>query len=54
MYLTVVLQYVRSKQALYIRDTLQGVIMDVINQEDLNLETDPRAVCDPYFEKILN
>lgn len=45
MYLTVALRYGRSKQALYIRDVFQAVVNDVANQEDLDLETDPCAVC---------
>ena len=41
IYLSIALQYGRTKQVTYIRDTLQSVILNVIEQEDLNLETDP-------------
>ncbi len=44
MYLSVALQYGRSKQALYVRDTLQAIINDVANQDDLDLVTDPCIV----------
>ncbi|KLO15676.1 hypothetical protein SCHPADRAFT_902188 [Schizopora paradoxa] len=44
MYLNVALQYGRSKQALYVRETLMAIINDVANQEDLDLETDPCVI----------
>lgn len=44
MYLSVALQYGRSKQSLYVRDTLMAIINDVANQEDLDLVTDPCIV----------
>lgn len=43
-YMSIALQYGRAKQAAYIRDALQGVVHEVINQEDLDLETNPAVV----------
>ena len=43
-FINVAVQYLRPKQIAYIRDTLQGVIREVINANDLNSETDPCAV----------
>lgn len=44
MYLSVAIQYIKSKQTTYIRDTLKTVIQEVVAMEDLDLETDPIAV----------
>ncbi|KAI0638045.1 hypothetical protein C8Q77DRAFT_1214962 [Trametes polyzona] len=40
-FINVAVHYLRPKQTTYIRETLQGVIREVINAEDLDLETDP-------------
>lgn len=45
MYMTIAVRYVRPKQISYVRDTLQKLIREVVEQEDLDLETDPAAVC---------
>ena len=44
MYINVAMHYLRPKQVPYIRETLQGVITDVVTSDDLDLETDPSAV----------
>ncbi|KAL1747468.1 hypothetical protein HDZ31DRAFT_31879 [Schizophyllum fasciatum] len=44
MYLSVAVQYVRPKHAVYIRDALQGVIRDVVESDDLDLEVDPSKI----------
>jgi Ras GTPase-activating-like protein IQGAP2/3 len=44
MYINVAMHYLRPKQVLYIRETLQGVISDVVTSDDLDLETDPSVV----------
>lgn len=44
MYLSVAIQYIKTKQIAYIRDTLKSVIAEVTTMEDLDLETDPVAV----------
>lgn len=44
MYMAVAVHYVRPKQISYVRETLQKLIHEVVEQEDLDLETDPAAV----------
>lgn len=43
-YIGVAVNYVRPKQAAYVRETLQAIIRDVINAEDLDLEADPAVI----------
>lgn len=43
-YAGVIVHYVRPRQVTYVRDALQIVIQDMIEQEDLDLETDPLLV----------
>ena len=43
-FINVAVKYLRPKQTAYIQSTLQGVIREVINADDLNLETDPCLV----------
>ncbi|RPD67315.1 hypothetical protein L226DRAFT_452633 [Lentinus tigrinus ALCF2SS1-7] len=43
-FINVAVHYLRPKQTAYIRDTLQGVIREVINADDLDLETDPCVI----------
>ena len=45
MFLNIAVLYIRPKQSAYIRETLQGVIRGVIDEDDLDLETDPTKVC---------
>jgi Ras GTPase-activating-like protein IQGAP2/3 len=40
----VVVHYVRPRQVTYVKDVLQVVIQDMLEQEDLDLETDPLLV----------
>jgi Ras GTPase-activating-like protein IQGAP2/3 len=49
MHLSVTVHYVRPKQVAYVRDALQQAILEVINQPDLDLETDPLAL---YRQRI--
>ncbi|OCH90975.1 hypothetical protein OBBRIDRAFT_729743 [Obba rivulosa] len=49
MFLPVAVHYLRPKQTAYIRETLQSLICQVIDAEDLDLETDP---CKIYRHKI--
>ncbi|CAE6447844.1 unnamed protein product [Rhizoctonia solani] len=44
MYLSVAIQYIKHKQTAYIRDTLKIIIKEVVEMEDLDLETDPVAI----------
>ncbi|CUA76921.1 Ras GTPase-activating-like protein rng2 [Rhizoctonia solani] len=44
MYLSVAIQYIKHKQTAYIRDTLKAIIKEVIEMEDLDLETDPVVI----------
>lgn len=44
MFLNIAVLYIRPKQSAYIRETLQGVVRGVIDEDDLNLETDPTKV----------
>lgn len=45
MYINVALRYVRPKQAIYIRDSLQNLILEIIEDDQLDLETNPAEVC---------
>jgi hypothetical protein len=48
MYINIALHYIRPKQTVHIRDTLQPLIRDVIATDDLDLEVDPKQVTTPY------
>lgn len=52
MYISVAVHYVRPKQVIYVRDALQAAILEVINQRDLDLETDPLIVSPLLSVKI--
>jgi hypothetical protein len=41
MYINIAVHYVRPNQITYARDTLQAVIRDVVDSDDLDLEADP-------------
>ncbi|KAI0775938.1 hypothetical protein BD413DRAFT_469824 [Trametes elegans] len=43
-FINVAVHYLRPKQTAYIRETLQGVIREAVNAEDLDLETDPCVI----------
>ncbi len=43
-FINVAVHYLRPKQTPFIRETLQGVVREVINADDLDLETDPCVV----------
>jgi Ras GTPase-activating-like protein IQGAP2/3 len=45
MYINVAVHYVRPKQIVYVRDTLQAIIREVVDSKDLDLEVDPSQVC---------
>jgi Ras GTPase-activating-like protein IQGAP2/3 len=47
MYINIAVQYIRPKQAFYIRETLQKIILDIVASDDLDLEVDPTVVCIP-------
>ena len=49
MYINIALHYIRPKQTVHIRDTLQPLIRDVIATDDLDLEVDPKQVTTPYY-----
>jgi DICT domain-containing protein len=44
MYINVAVHYVRPKQVAYVREALQAVIREVIDEDELDLETDPVVV----------
>jgi len=44
VYITIALHYIRPRQTVHVRETLQPLIRDVISAEDLDLEADPRQV----------
>ncbi|KAF8076365.1 ras GTPase-activating protein [Lyophyllum atratum] len=44
MYINVAVHYVRPKQITYARDAFQGIIREVANSEDLDLEADPSVI----------
>ena len=44
MYINVAVHYVRPKQVAYVRETLQAIIREVVQSQDLDLEVDPSLV----------
>ncbi|EAU84770.2 IQ domain-containing protein-containing RasGAP [Coprinopsis cinerea okayama7 len=44
LYLNVAVHYLRSKQATFVREAFQGVLKEVINADDLDLEVDPSII----------
>jgi len=44
VYISIALHYIRPKQTVHLRDTLQPLIRDVVSTEDLDLEVDPKQV----------
>ena len=44
MYINIAVLYVRPKQVVYVRETLQAIIRDIIHSEELDLEIDPSIV----------
>jgi Ras GTPase-activating-like protein IQGAP2/3 len=44
VYINIALHYLRPKQTVHVRETLQPLIRDVISAEDLDLEADPKLV----------
>jgi Ras GTPase-activating-like protein IQGAP2/3 len=49
----VIVHYVRPRQVTYVKDALQVVIQDMLEQEDLDLETDPLLVSDHFDALVL-
>ena len=45
MYLNIAVQYFRPKQSTYARDAFQRIIRDLVDADDLDLETDAVVVC---------
>jgi len=52
MYINVALRYVRPKQAVYVRDALQDLIREIVEDDQLDLETNPAEVCLTYIIKV--
>ena len=44
VYINIAIHYIRPKQTVHIRETLQPLIRDVVTTEDLDLEVDPKQV----------
>ena len=44
MYMNVAVQYIRPKQVPYVKEALQAMVRFVVEEQDLDLETDPVAV----------
>ncbi|KAG2156042.1 ras GTPase-activating protein [Suillus clintonianus] len=44
MYINIAVQYVRPRQVTYIRETLQGIIHELMEAVDLDLESDPTVI----------
>jgi Ras GTPase-activating-like protein IQGAP2/3 len=44
VYINIALHYIRPRQTVHIRETLQPLIRDVVTTEDLDLEVDPKQV----------
>ena len=52
LYINIALQYVRARQATYVRDTLQGIVRELIETDDLDLEADPSIVRMPFIKHV--
>lgn len=44
MYINIAVQYLRPKQVTYVRDMLQGIVRELVEAADLDLESDPSVV----------
>lgn len=44
MYQAIVPHYVRPRQVTYVKEALQVIIREMVDMEDLDLETDPLVV----------
>jgi Ras GTPase-activating-like protein IQGAP2/3 len=44
VYINIALHYIRPKQTVHIRETLQPLIRDILATDDLDLEVDPKQV----------
>ncbi|KAJ3515338.1 hypothetical protein NLJ89_g1823 [Agrocybe chaxingu] len=44
LYVSIAVNYVRSRQVTYVRDAFQAIIRELINTDDLDLEADPSAI----------
>lgn len=44
MYIHIAVHYVRPRQVTYVRDALQGIIRELIDTDDLDLEADPSMI----------
>lgn len=53
MYINVAVHYVRPKQVPYVRETLQAIIREVVQLDDLNLEANPSLVYTLHFTMVL-
>jgi Ras GTPase-activating-like protein IQGAP2/3 len=53
VYINIALHYIRPKQTVHVRETLQPLIRDVVNTEDLDLEVDPKQVTVSRFSRFL-
>jgi hypothetical protein len=48
MYINIAVHYVRPKQITYAREAFQGIIREVVDSDDLDLEVDPSVVCSDF------
>ncbi|KAG9317305.1 ras GTPase-activating protein [Chiua virens] len=44
MYINIAVQYLRSKQVTYVRETLQAIVRELVEAADLDLESDPSII----------
>ncbi|KAF9568918.1 hypothetical protein CPC08DRAFT_790400 [Agrocybe pediades] len=44
MYINIAVQYFRSRHVTYVRDAFQGIIKELIDADDLDLEADPSVI----------
>lgn len=54
VYINIALHYIRPKQTIHVRETLQPLIRDVVATDDLDLEVDPKQVAVSYPRVFLN
>ena len=44
-FINIVVHHARPKQSAYVRETLETVVREVVDSDELDLEADPSVVC---------
>lgn len=48
MYINIAVHYIRPKQTTHVRESLQNIIRELIDAEELDLEVDPTRVSNMF------